>query len=214
MTLFGASCATPGSASHTRLSCPTGVPESKHVEKAARYAIIDVVAHTGQIHTTRALDTTATRWSAYAGLRRQHREHLGDIVVNCAGCRGSVPFPPACGLFDLSEGLRGDPNLKRRTQPARRSRSRSCSPDTNSPRSICRIDSSSSSSSCRFALSRPHFLGSRTTLVGAGAFLSGASAFLKRPGETFQCSPVSVMTVTVFRLYRVTIPVRSGRPSG
>jgi len=137
MTLFGASRATSGSASHPRMSCPTGVPERKHVEKAARHTIVDVLAHAGQIDPTHALDTTATRGSAYAWLRRQHRQHLGEIVVNCVGRRWSIPFPPACGLFDLSKGLGRDPELERRAQPALRSRSRSCSPDTNSPRSIC-----------------------------------------------------------------------------
>jgi len=69
MTLFGGSCATPGSASHPRMSRPTGVPESKYVEKAARDAIVDVVAHARKIHATHADDTAATRGSAYARLR-------------------------------------------------------------------------------------------------------------------------------------------------
>jgi hypothetical protein len=44
--------------------------------------------------------------------------------------------PPLRCLLDLAKGSRRDADLARRSQPNRRNRSSSCSPDTNSPRSI------------------------------------------------------------------------------
>ena len=42
----------------------------------------------------------------------------------------------------------------------------------------------------------------------------GSPARRRSPGATFHCWPVSVITVTVLRLYRVTIPNKAGCPSG
>jgi len=44
--------------------------------------------------------------------------------------------------------------------------------------------------------------------------LSVDFALRNSPGATFQCWPLSVITVTVFLLYRVIIPNTGGRPSG
>src|SRR4051794_13330538 len=111
MTLFGASCATPGSASNPRMSRSTGVPESKYVQEVARHTIVDVVTHPSKIHTTHAFEPPATRGRTHTRLRGQHRQHLGDIVLHCVGRRWSISCPPTCRLFDLGQSLGRDPDL-------------------------------------------------------------------------------------------------------
>src|SRR5690606_5534710 len=58
---------------------------------------------------------------------------------------------------------------------------------------------------CHALPHRSHFLLSGTTLLDPTG-LASERALRSAEGETFQCSPLSVMTVTVFLLYRVSTP--------
>src|SRR5437867_4467292 len=99
--------------SNARLSAPTRVPEREDINKLARHSIVEVVPYAGQDHTTHALGTGATSRRAYARLRAQHIQHLGNVVVYGIGCRWPVSRPPFRRLLDLSECPRGDPDLAR-----------------------------------------------------------------------------------------------------
>ena len=55
-----------------------------------------------------------------------------------------------------------------------------------------------------------YFFGILMTCAEAPGEVAADEAFRKKVGDTFQCCPFSVMTVTDFRLYLVMMPVSSG----
>jgi hypothetical protein len=59
-----------------------------------------------------------------------------------------------------------------------------------------------------------HRLPNGMMLESVVAMSTGGLTLLRKSGDTFHCHPSSVMIVTVFLLYRVSIPSTQPRPDG
>ena len=76
--------------SNARLSPPTRMPESEHLQNTSRHPIVEVVTDAGQSHTTQTFHASAPCWRAHTRLGRKYRQNLSNVLADGAGCGRSI----------------------------------------------------------------------------------------------------------------------------
>ena len=99
--------------SNARLSPPTRMPESGHLQSASRYPIVEIVTDAGQSRTTQTFHASAPCRRAHTRLGGKYRQNFFDVLADGAGrgrsilCHHSAAssiWARACGETLISSG--------------------------------------------------------------------------------------------------------------
>ena len=145
------------------------------------------------------------------GSKKRQRPRQARVHSHCHGFLGDSSARVRDQVFQLSQAFSARPRCRAQSRrTARRSASRLRALLPSRQAELSRLFESGHS------YFPPLRLGRGTTLISSlRADPAGAgSTLLSKPGATLQCSPESVITVTVFLLYCVKIPTMSGLPPG